>query len=59
MLVYSFPLKTKILLVGDVYDTYAMQCNTTVSLSVNKISLGMFLGAKYTDHTFMPIIKHH
>ena len=27
--------------------------------SVNTITLGMFCGAKYTHHTFMPIIKHH
>ena len=35
--------------------------NTTQTLlpSVNTIARGMFCGAKYTHHTFTPIIKHH
>ena len=59
MLICSFPLKTpqKKMLARDVYDTYAMQYNTTVLLSVNTIALGMFCGAKYTHHTFMPTTK--
>ena len=31
--------------------------NTTLSPSVSTISRGMFCGAKYTHHTFTPIIK--
>ena len=32
--------------------------NTTLLPSVNTIALGMFCGARYTHHTFTPIIKH-
>ena len=36
-----------------------IQYNTTLLLSVNTlIARGMFCGAKYTHHTFTPIIKH-
>ena len=34
-------------------------CNTTVLPNVSTTVLGMSCGAKYTHHTFMPIIKHH
>ena len=33
--------------------------NTALLPSVNTTALGMFCGAKYTHHTFMPIITHH
>ena len=42
------------------YNT--IQYNTTqynFTASVNAIARGMFCGAKYTHHTFTPIIKHH
>ena len=37
-----------------------LQCNTVITLlpSVNTIALGMFCGAKYTHHTFMPVVKN-
>ena len=36
-----------------------VQYNTTLLPSVNTlIARGMFCGAKYTHHTFTPIIKH-
>ena len=38
---------------------YAIQYNITLLPSVNTlIARGMFCGAKYTHHTFTPIIKH-
>ena len=33
--------------------------NTTLLPSVNTVALGMFCGAKYTHHTFTPVVKHH
>ena len=33
--------------------------NTTLLPSVSTIARGMFCGAKYTYHTFTPMIKHH
>ena len=36
-----------------------LECNTALSQNVNTITLGMFCDAKYTHHTFMPIIKRH
>ena len=42
---------------GVAYNT--IQYNTTLLPSVNTlIARGMFCGAKYTHHTFTPIIKH-
>ena len=37
-----------------------LQCNTVITLlpSVSAVVLGMFCGAKYTHHTFMPVVKH-
>ena len=38
---------------------FTIQYNTTLLPSVNTlIARGMFCGAKYTHHTFTPIIKH-
>ena len=39
-------------------------CTQTATIQYNfiakcTIALGMFCGAKYTHHTFMPIIKHN
>ena len=31
---------------------------TALLPSVSTVALGMFCGAKYTHHTFTPIIKH-
>ena len=36
-----------------------VQHSTTLWPSVNTTAQGMFCGAKYTHHTFTPIIKHH
>ena len=36
-----------------------IQCNITLLPSVKTIALGIFCGAKYTHHTFSPVIKHH
>ena len=36
-----------------------IQYNTALLPSVNEIARGMFCGAKYTHHTFTPIIKHN
>ena len=36
-----------------------LKYSTTLLPSVNTIALGMFCGAKYTNYTFMPFIKHH
>ena len=36
-----------------------IQHSTTLLPSVNTNARGMFCGAKYTHHTFTPIIKHH
>ena len=35
------------------------QYNTTLLPGVNPFALRMFCGAKYTRHTFTPIIKHY
>ena len=50
---------------GFVVDFYmpflflCIQYNITLLVSVNiLIARGMFCGAKYTHHTFTPIIKH-
>ena len=41
------------------YNTIQIQYNITLLPSVNTlIARGMFCGAKYTHHTFTPIIKH-
>ena len=38
---------------------YSVQYNITLLPSVNTlIARGMFCGAKYTHHTFTPVIKH-
>ena len=41
-----------------IYFLVTIQCNTTLLQSVNTIAREMFCGAKYTHHTFTPIIKH-
>ena len=33
--------------------------NTTLLTSVNTIARGIFCGARYTQHSFTPIIKHN
>ena len=33
--------------------------STTLLPTVNTIAWGIFCGAKYTHHTFIPIMKHH
>ena len=41
------------------YSAYLYLYNTTLLPSVNTlIARGMLCGAKYTHHTFTPIIKH-
>ena len=39
--------------------TLHVEYNTTLLPNVNTIALGMLCGAKYTHHTFTPIIKQH
>ena len=35
-----------------------LQYNTTLLPSVKTVALEMFCGAKYTHHTFTPVMKH-
>ena len=37
---------------------YNTNYNTTLLPNVITITVGMFCDAKYTHHTFMPIVKH-
>ena len=53
---------TKLQTVGSVVwasQIKIIQYSTTLLPRVNTIAIGMFCGAKYTHHTFTPIIKHH
>ena len=45
-------------IVHFIFNNRTIQYNTTLLPSVNTIARRMFSGAKYTHHTFTPVIKH-
>ena len=49
------PLKLQVVL----KEKWSLQYNAALLPGVNTTAQGMFCGAKYIHHTFMPIIKHH
>ena len=59
--IVRLPTETKIAVVTyiDLHAKTSTQYNTTLLPSVNTIALGIPYGAKYTNHKFTPIIKHH
>ena len=58
---HNSPLYARSAETGDDHDLnlVSVLCNTTLLPIVSTIALRMLCGAKYTHHTFTPVIKHH